>query len=898
MKKLIAFLLAVIMLFSLTACGGKTDTEETTGTEPSPTLAVDETGRTMVRVGIVSAPTTLAPWEAMSPGGIATRRSIYEFLVDKASFGGEMSGVLMESYEEVDDTTYNITIYDYIYDTEGNHMTASDVAFSYMKAKEIGKMAKLSAIESVTVISDYTAQFKFTAPLGLGDLETLWSEAPVVTQAAYEASPDGMSTTPVGTTAYKLANYISGSSITMEKTNNYWQTDESKLGIYSKANVDVIDYIVITESAQLTIALESGTIDISAGIGANDIEKFRGVSGYKVSSYVDNQMQCLIPNCSESNVMSNQALREAVFYAINANDLLTAVYGGEGVVATTFASSIYGDYDPAWAENEYFAYNVELAKQKLAEAGYKEGELTLRLICINDSRLMNMATIIQAFLGQIGINMKISPYENAMFQTLLKNPDEWDLCIDAPASSDYLISLWKLILSKDNNSWGGTSNFVYNDELQSLIVETATVDGHTTENMNKIVDIINGNAYYYALLNPNSFIAHTDAIDEVVLDFRNQIMPGCCVYNSNVSSADDLVKEEVEEPVESGVPTMGTVVDPALVAGTYAWSFDPGFGFTVTFTITLNADGSYSILATGSPAGDQTFEGHFESDGLRVLLGAVENDQTPEAPGVFNDDTTSWWFITGEDTVESIVSYTGDINAPAPDLSAESGVPVLQGVVDPASVAGDYSWSFDPGFGFTVTFTATLNADGTYSLLAAGSPQGDQIFEGHFESDGLRLLLGVVENDQVPEAPGVFNDDTSSWWFITGEGTMESIVSYTGDVNAPAPGQTDGASLGALVDPSEVAGTYSWGFDPGFGFTVTFTLTLNEDGTYSLLAAGSPAGDQTFEGHFESDGKWAHLGVVENGQVPEAPGVFEDDTSSWWLLTGEGTMESVVLHQG
>ena len=784
MKKFLALLLAMVMVLSMVACGPKDDEvdqpDETPVNTGADTISTDEQGRTVVRVGIQAAPTTLAPWEAMSPGGIATRRSIYEFLVDKASFGGEMVGVLMESYEKVDDTTYNCTIYKDIYDTEGNPLKASDVVFSYMKAKELGNMAKLSVISEVVAIDEYTAQFKFEKPLGLGDIETLWSEAPVVTQAAYEASADGMATAPVGSTGYKVANYVAGASITLEKTNNYWQKDESKYGTYSAANVDVIKYVVISDTAQLTMALENGSIDISANITADDIHRFQDVPGYKVSSYPDNLLNVLLPNCSEDSVLNNQALREAIFYAINAEEILLGAYGGEGIVASSNGSSIYGDADPAWESDEYWPQDVELAKKKLADAGYKAGDLTLNLLCQNISQAQSMATMVQAYLSAIGIEVKINAYENAMFNTMMQDSTAWDISLNSIASSDYLINLWKLAFSKDNNTWGGTSNFVFDDELQRLITEAATLNGHTTENMNAINDLVTENAYMYALFNAYSYIAHTDAIEVVAQDFRNQIMPHCCIYNTDnmeeVGSVDDVINEDPQpsesEPAEEEVdipPVLGKVVDPAELAGDYVWSFDPGFGFTLTYTITLTADGNYSMFVAGSPAGDQTLTGTFQSDGYRLLLGEYTCDTPVEMPGFFNDDLTSWWFITEPGKVVHIWGLEGD------------EMTTMGYLVDPAEMAGDYVWEFSvPGFDFTLTYTITLAADGTYSMFVAGSPAGDQTLTGTYTSDGFRLLLGEYTCDTPVEMPGFFNEDLSSWWFITEPGKAEHIWGYTG----------------------------------------------------------------------------------------------------------------------
>lgn len=764
MKKLLALLLALVLVLSLVACGNKDNEEDqnpvTTGSD---ILSTDEQGRSVVRVGIQAAPTTLAPWEAMSYGGIATRRSIYEFLVDKTGFGGDMVGIMMKSYEKVDDTTYNLTIYDYIYDTEGNHLTADDVIFSYETAQSKGNLTKLMVIEEMVALDQYTVQFRFERPMELGELETLWSEAPVVTKAAYEAAGDGMTSKPVGTSPYRVVGYAAGASITLEKTGNYWQTDESLIAPYSYSNVDVIKYVVISEPSQMTIALETGTIDISANISATDVERFDGVDGYKVSAQTDNTLNVLLPNCSDSSPLSNQALREAVFYAVDSQSVLDAVYGGEGLIAKSAGSAIYGDFEAEMESDDYFGASVEKAKQKLAEAGYQEGELTLDLLCQNATQGVNAATIIQGFLGQIGINVKIHSYENAMFQTLKDDPDEWDLALDAAGSSDYLINLWKLLYDKDNNNAGGTGNFVMDDELQELLDAAATVEGHTKENMLRINEILTENAYVYALFNSNTFIAHTDAIETVCLDFRKQVMAHCCTYNTSVESVDSIddILAEDPQPVPTEEPddetpvtdekTMGAAVDAAAVAGTYKWSIDPGFGFVMVMTGTLNADGTYKVAVTGLPNGDMNLAGTFVTDGENVKLVDNTGDTYDPSWGIQEDDGSSWWIITGADNWCPRNHYTG---------------PAME-----QKLSGSYAFSIDPGFGFTMTYTGTFNEDGTYTLAVTGLPNGDMNLVGTYVSDGEQIQLVTNDGDAYDPNWGIEEEDGSSWWVITGDET-------------------------------------------------------------------------------------------------------------------------------
>ncbi len=550
-KILAVMMTAVLAIGSITGCStGSSTTEETSGTteasggtvtepvteeivvqESVEAEAVEEKGAS-ITVGIAADPVSLAPWVAMSFGGIATRRTIYEFLIDREGFGGEMQGILMKSYEKVAEHTYNLTIYDYIYDSAGNHMTAADVAYSYNKAIELGNLPKLSIIDVVEVVDDYTVRFVFNKELALGELDAIWSEAPVVTQKAYEASPDGMSTTPVGTSAYVVKEYISGSKIILENTGNYWQDDTSLYAAYAYNNWDAITFEIITEGAQLAIALETGAIDISSHIASQEIARFAeggdSSEGMKVSSYYENTAIALMPNCDPTNPLSDLALREAVFYAIDSAQVLAGAYNGKGMISKTYGASVYGDFQESWDEADYFDYSLEMAKEKMAEAGFEESNLTLRLLALNDEDVIEAATIIQAFLLQIGIDTEIMSYETAMYNNQLADVNAWDLAIATQASSDYIVNLWKLMYDINNYNGEHSLNFIVDPELQSLLETCISVEGHTPENIDAFHQYVYDNAYGYGICSSVGYIAHSENIESVVLDFRNQVMPGSC----------------------------------------------------------------------------------------------------------------------------------------------------------------------------------------------------------------------------------------------------------------------------------------------------------------------------------------------------------------------------------
>jgi ABC-type transport system substrate-binding protein len=528
-KHLIMFVSLVLAAAMLVSCSKKSDTAAS-GAQ-SQNAASD--GQSIVRIGIAADPGTLSPFAPMSQGGIATRRSIYEFIIDRDKFGGDMVGSLMESWKRVDDVTYELTLYNYIVDTAGNKLTASDVKFSYDTAKGTGNLPKLSIIKSIDLIDTYSLRFVFNAPLAVGELEGIWSECPVVTEASYNASPDKMAASPVGTTAYKVTEYSTASKIILKKTGSYWQTDVSKMPLVSQSNVDTIEFHIIPEAAQMVIAMETGAIDITNEIKQpTQVKRFSSTpANYNVFRYLNNPVVVLLMNFSANKAFGNNpALRQAIAYAIDTAGISEGVYGSDGKALKTVGTEKYGDFNAKWSNEPYYEYDLAKAKALMAEAGYPSGGLTLRLLCQNTEELQNIAAIVQGDLGEIGITVTINPYEVAMLRSLEADPTAWDMELNTYGSTDYLVNLWKLSLSAGNYN-GRTVNFVVDSKLQALLDKSLSVEGHTTANVDELHYYIKDNLLIYGLtINYGSIVA-TKKITNVLLDSRNSIMPGGSSYS-------------------------------------------------------------------------------------------------------------------------------------------------------------------------------------------------------------------------------------------------------------------------------------------------------------------------------------------------------------------------------
>lgn len=541
-SKMLSLALVVGMCVSMfsgcgsSASGGETNTaekaqetqEESKETEGQ-TESLD-TGR--ITVGITTDPNTFDPYVSNNTGRLIIFPEIYEPLAAYDSMGGDFNGVIAKSWEWTDDTTVDITIYDNVYDSAGNQIKAQDVVFSWKTAQESGNFSKISPIEEVNALDDFTVEFKWSSEVLKDDFESIISEVYIVSEKAYTESGDGMATAPVGTGSYVLDGYTPGSTVALKANQNYWQSDESlRKNATQKANIDEIELQIITESSQLTMALETGKIDITENCSADFLYEFQDggeyAEDYDVYVYMDNRLRTLYPNCDSSSAMSDVNLRMAVCYGIDTTALAQGCFGELAVPASTFGASCYGDFIKEWESEDYFGYDLEKAKGYLEASGYDVSK-PLVLLAQNTSEYSSMAQMVAVFLQQLGLQVEIQILETAQFNNQVKDPEAWDLIITHNASYNLIISAWKSALDNRNYSWGGTRNFIYDDTLQELVLEANAIDS-TDADLEAVHQYLKDHAYIYTLLNTeNGIVYNSNKISSIYLGKTRNLVLGAC----------------------------------------------------------------------------------------------------------------------------------------------------------------------------------------------------------------------------------------------------------------------------------------------------------------------------------------------------------------------------------
>lgn len=488
MKKTVFFVLAMLMVLTIAAAAAAADTVVYAGTQQYLSL-----------VPFLNPKTYTA--------------AVFEPLGSFTTYGADFQGIMMESWEYDGDRTYTVKLYDNIHDSAGNAITAEDVVFCYAY-EQVGSSEQanvIRAIESVTAVDDLTVQFVWAAKPVIGAFEHALSYVNIVDKDAYEASGDGMATAPIGTGPYKVDSWTSGVTMTLVKNENYWASGDQVKLPRQQQPVDTIVINTISETSQLTMALQTETIDMTADMATQDVPNFeeggKYADKYTVEKTLATAPKSLLVNHSPAAKTSDPNLRMAIMTMIDQELIAWMVNGGSNVAAYGFGSPMNPDSDEEAFKSYLPAHDVNKAKEYLKNSAYPNG-CEINLIFIDGGMANDIAEMIQGQLAEIGIKVNI---KGSIFPNWLaaKNDETaWDLNL-SELSGFYVTDLWESAFVKQNEVFATEEELA---ELQPLVLEALSVEGHSQETVNAAQKFITENVYVIPLLVEEKYNVYDSAL--------------------------------------------------------------------------------------------------------------------------------------------------------------------------------------------------------------------------------------------------------------------------------------------------------------------------------------------------------------------------------------------------
>lgn len=406
MRRSFLFLSSIILSMSLLAgCGGGQTTKVDTGQSAMQEAQTQQTDgvpahKEELIIGTGSDINNLDLQKQQDATNNIVLKLTHETLIFFTN-EGTIEPRLCTGWEFKDDTHILFKLYEGITFSDGSPLTAEDVKFTYDMGLE-NKLSVLKGLLEVNVIDPLTVELVIDS-YSNEFLQSLASvPVSIQSKAAYESGMDEPYL--IGSGPYKLEKWEQDEYASFVKNENYWG---DKKGVSDK-----ITFRPIKEASTRAIALQNGEIDVCIEPSMDNLPDLEADENVTVYERPGTRLFYFAFNV-EQEPWNNAKLRQAVAHAIDRQSIVDVVLMGKGKTQTTILNrGLWSFYD----EMEGYPYDVEKAKQLLAESGYTPNQ-KLPLLISNESDYGQVAQLIQANLKAIGIDIEIQTVEPATLKT-------------------------------------------------------------------------------------------------------------------------------------------------------------------------------------------------------------------------------------------------------------------------------------------------------------------------------------------------------------------------------------------------------------------------------------------------------------------------------------------------
>lgn len=348
-------------------------------------------------------------------------KSLFDGLMDYVPGTTELRPEIAESYEISEDgTVFTFKLRDGVKFHNGRALTAEDVKYSIeravnpktqspgagffgsIKGFEEASSGDAEGLSGITVVDDGTIKFELSRPDATFLHVLALNFAHVVPKEEVEKYGADFGKHPVGSGAFKLAEWTLGQRLVFERFEDYWNPGVPKL--------DQIVFEVGQEPVVALLRLQNGEVDVPGDgippakfIEVKNDPKFKDLiiqGGQLHTGYVTMNVKM--------EPFDKAEVRQAVNMAINKDRILRIINGRAVTANQPLPPSM-----PGYAkDHEGYAYDPEAAKALLAEAGLDDGFET-ELYVMNTDPQPRIAQAIQQDLKAIGINASIKSLAQA-----------------------------------------------------------------------------------------------------------------------------------------------------------------------------------------------------------------------------------------------------------------------------------------------------------------------------------------------------------------------------------------------------------------------------------------------------------------------------------------------------
>ncbi|MDO5541468.1 MAG: ABC transporter substrate-binding protein [Eubacteriales bacterium] len=264
-----------------------------------------------------------------------------------------------------DGLVWTVTIREDVKFTDGEPLTAQDVAFTYNNCRDNSSVNDFTMLKEAVAVDDTTVEFHMNTPYSIWPYTM--AIVGIVPEHAYD---ENYGQNPIGSGRYIMKQWDKGQQVIFEKNPDYYG-EEPKM--------DKVTVLFMEEDAALAAAM-AGQVDVAHTAAAYSDQVIDGYELLNVAT-VDNRgfnLPCTEPEEVDGVIYGNAFtsdvnVRRAINLAIDRQEMIDHVLNGYGTAAYSVCDKM-----PWYNAAAVTEYNLDEAKKLMEEAGWEEGEDGIR----------------------------------------------------------------------------------------------------------------------------------------------------------------------------------------------------------------------------------------------------------------------------------------------------------------------------------------------------------------------------------------------------------------------------------------------------------------------------------------------------------------------------------------
>ena len=407
MKKILALLLVLVMIFSLAACssGGSTEPAQSGGEEP--------TGEPHYKEEIVIAMadefTTIDPMETSAETNQIVQDCTHDLLTDTNLDTMQNEGELVDHWEMIDPSHWTFTLKEGVKFHDGTILDTQDVYFTLMeRAPQYSITAKYASLfKNIEIVDDLTFNVELFQPDVDFNYVFAANTLAILSKEAFETMPEEEAV-KIGTGPWMFEEFVSGDYVSLVRFED--------CTLYPVPNTKRLVFKMIPEASARMVALENGEVDVIMTPAATDYNRLIEDPNLQLITETGRGQHFVGFNLENPNsIVTDPKFRLAVAKAIDKEEMVLAAWDGYAIPSTNIHCRDMGYYH----DIEGIPYDPEGAQALFDELGCNG--MTIKLVTSDAAHRTKMANNLQAQMSKYGITMDIEIMQGSALTELLSS---------------------------------------------------------------------------------------------------------------------------------------------------------------------------------------------------------------------------------------------------------------------------------------------------------------------------------------------------------------------------------------------------------------------------------------------------------------------------------------------